>query len=728
MLEFIASPWPWAALLATAAQAQTAPAAAPPAAEPERPASAEPAGSPASAPDATLEPVVVTGSRGEVRALAAPYAIAVVGADALRAGGPRVNLSESLARVPGLTVNNRNNYAQDLQISSRGFGSRASFGVRGVRLYSDGIPATMPDGSGQVSHFDLAGAERVEVLRGPFSALYGNASGGVIALYSAPAQQQLRWGLDAGSDHMRQLRGHLQLPLENGREVQATVSRFRTEGPRPHSFARRDLVNVRWAATGGRDRLVLVGNAIDQPAQDPLGLSRAQFDADPRQTTAQAFDFNTRKLTRQQQLGATWTHRADSTVLRETTVTSWMGQREVTQWQAIPSAPQTASANHAGGVIDFTRLYGGLDARASWQFAPGVRLVTGAALEQQRDARRGYENFIGSTLGVTGALRRDEVNRARTADVYAQGEVALSPTVTAHLGLRHGRVSLASRDAYLANGDDSGRVAFTSHMPVASLQWQPRPDLNLYVSAGRGFESPTLNEAAYRTDGLSGFNTALRGQTSGQVELGAKWRDEAARTAVEFAVFRAETENEIAVRSNQGGRSSFANVGRTRRQGAEVALRWQPAPAWHTTWAWTWLDATYRDGFLACTATPCPAPTTPVPAGNRIAGTTPRGLFAELAWRPRPERELALEWRAQGRVAVNDLNSDFAAGYGVLAARAQVALSSKPGRVGTVTLLGRIDNLLDKTHVGSVIVNEGNGRFFEPGPPRSVFLGLELKL
>src|SRR3990167_3504059 len=125
--------------------------------------------------------VVITGSARAQRVLDAPFAITAIDATALRDAGPMVNLSEVMAQVPGVVVNNRNNYAQDLQISSRGFGARAAFGVRGLRLYADGTPATMPDGQGQVAHFDLAGAQRIEVLRGPFSVLYGSNSGGVIA-------------------------------------------------------------------------------------------------------------------------------------------------------------------------------------------------------------------------------------------------------------------------------------------------------------------------------------------------------------------------------------------------------------------------------------------------------------------------------------------------------------------------------------------------------------------
>ncbi len=328
-------------------------------------------------------------------------------------------------------------------------------------------------------------------------------------------------------------------------------------------------------------------------------------------------------------------------------------------------------------MIDFSRQYGGVDARALWRW-DSANLVAGVSYEQQDDDRKGFENFVGTPpnqqLGVTGALRRNEANEASTADVYAQGEVTLTQSVSATLGVRSGRVKLSSSDHFLSNGDDSGSSDFDYTNPVASLQWRARSDLNLYVSVGRGFESPTLNEVAYRPDGSSGFNEDLDAQTSKQIEVGAKWRSEAARLGADLAIFRAETEDEIAVRTNTGGRSTFANVGRTLRQGVEVSAQWRPVNTLRGLVALTWLDATYRDSFLTCTGTPCVTPTAVVPDGNKIAGTSPRSAYAELAWSATPRAEYALEWRGQGEIAVNDLNSDFAAGYGVFAVRARWTL------------------------------------------------------
>jgi len=671
----------------------------------------------------------VSGSGVERRAFETPYAVSVVDAEELRSGGLMVNLSETLSRVPGITANLRNNYAQDLQISSRGFGARSAFGVRGIRLYTDGIPASTPDGQGSISHFDLAGAARIEVLRGPFSALYGNSSGGVISLVSAaPTERAFQLGADAGSDGVRQVRFGVEGPLEGGWDLRAQGSTFETDGFRPHSSAQRTLGNVRAGWSGQSDSLVLIANTLDQPAEDPLGLTRAQFDADPYQTTPQATMFNTRKTVTQTQFGGQWRHRFENLgALSESVAALYQGKRGTTQWQAIPVATQ-APPRHPGGVIDFDREYFGLDARLVFRWE-GAQLVAGAAFDQQNEDRRGFENFTGTPpdqqLGVTGALRRKEDNRVRSTDVYAQGEVEFGPSLVGTLGARSGKLKVKTEDQFLANGDDSGSLEFEYTNPVAALQWRPEKQVNLYVSAGRGFESPTLTELAYRPDQSSGLNTALRPQKSKQVELGAKWREQSLGVALDAALFRADTDDEIGVQTNSGGRSTFQNVGSTRRQGVELAARWRIAEAWRTQLALTWLDATYRDAFLTCAAVPCTAPTLPVPAGNRIAGTVKKSGYAELAWRPFVATEIAGELRAQGSIAVNDVNSDFTQGVYLFALRASYAF---PMPVGKLDLLVRVDNVADKRYAGSVIVNETNGRFFETGAPRSYLLSANWRL
>ena len=676
--------------------------------------------------------VVVTGSARAQRALDTPFAISAVDASALRDAGPMVNLSEALVQVPGLVVGNRNNYAQDLQISSRGFGARAAFGVRGLRLYADGIPATMPDGQGQVAHFDLAGAQRIEVLRGPFSVLYGNSSGGVIALFTAPVRSGLaEVTLDVGSFGLRQVRISLASPLGEvaggALDIRGSVSKFEIDGFRPQGAAERQLGNVQLGWQGAADKLTLQLSNHDQKAQDPLGLSRAQFDADPLQTTPQALLYDTRKTIGQTQAGLRWQHQfSGAGVLRESAVTLYQGSRGVTQWQSIPFAVQ-APPTHGGGVVDFDRDYGGGEVRLTWRLG-SADVVAGLSVENQQDERRGHENFTGSgttrVLGVTGKLRRDETNRAATREGFAQMQMPLGAEASGLAvtgGLRGGQVKMRTEDHYPSNGDDSGELAFSYLNPVLGLRWALSPTVALHASVARGFESPTLGELAYAPPKLvggvavpqAGFNQNLVGQTSRQFELGGKLR--LAMLELDAVGFLANTEREIGVLSNTGGRSTFQNVGRTRRYGFELAALWRPAEGLKLQGAVSLLHAAYQDAFGSGASA--------VAAGNRIAGTQRASGWAQAAWQPGwIPGEVAVEWRAMARTAANDTNTDHAGGYALAHLRwsGRVAL----GPADALELLARIDNVFDRVHVGSVIVNDGNGRYYETGTPRSALLSV----
>ncbi len=671
------------------------------------------------------EPVVISGSLIERTVLDAPYAISVIEQQDIRAAGAMINASEALQRLPGLVANNRSNFAQDLQISSRGFGARSGFGVRGLRIVADGIPATGPDGQGQVSQFDLASAQRIEVLRGPFSALYGNSSGGVISVVSAPVTANIfRFESDFGSFGLRQNRIGVQGKGEGGWEANATASQAELDGFRPQSGAVKQQANARLAWRGAHDDITLQVGYLNQPADDPLGLSRAQFALGPRETTAQAVQFDTRKTLDQTQAGFSWWHRFDQGALRETRVSVYSGQRSVAQWLAITPATQ-ANTRHGGGVIDFDRRFEGLEARARWEWEQWG-LVAGASADRQRDDRRGYENFTGTgtaqLLGVVGRLRRDEANEARSRDVFAQAEWWFAPKWMFLAGVRSGRVDLSAQDNYLVNGNDSGQLQFRYTNPVLGLRWQAAPGLNLHWSAGRGFESPTLGELAYRADGTGGFNTALKAQTSAQVEAGLKWR--MGHADLDVALFEARTDNEIGVATNAGGRSAFQNVGRTLRRGVELGSTWRLSRQWQARLAATLLNATYEDRFLTCEGIPCTMPTAVVNAGNRIAGAPRAWSYAELRRGDPVWGDAALEWRVVGSVPVNDRNTDSSAGYGLFGAR-----WSKAWQVGggwRLESLLRVDNMLDRRYASSVIVNDANGRFFEPGAPRNAMLSLRL--
>ena len=680
--------------------------------------------SPAAAePSSRLDPVRVSITRAERLLLDVPASVDLIDGATLRDAQLRVNLSETLGRVAGLTVLDRGNYAQDLQISVRGFGSRASFGVRGIRLYVDGVPAASPDGQGQVSNFPLGAAERIEVLRGPFSALYGNSSGGVIALTSALRPQPLRITPNAAVGSFGTWRAGLNAVGGEGDFAWAfDGSRFSTDGARGHSAARRDLINLRLGfADSPVGRLRVSINALDMPdTQDPLGLTRAQMQANPDQASPVALQFNTRKTTRQATLGASTEAALGQATL---TASAWVGTRAVTQFQAIPVTTQSAP-RHPGGVIDFDRHFGGADLRAGWDIG-AMTLTAGLAAERLDEDRQGYENFIGSTLGVTGRLRRDETNTLTAVDPYLQAEWRSGAQWRWLAGLRYSTLRFESRDRYIvgSNGDDSGSQSYRGLTPTLGVVFRAQPALSWYASYGRGFETPTLSELAYRPDGSAGFNTTLRAARSDNVETGVKYAPGSALRAT-LAVFAIRTRDDLVVRTNSGGRSAFGNVGQTRRDGLELSADWRITTAWSLYGSAAVLRARFSEPFLACGPAPCTTPSVPVAAGARLPGVPARTAFIELRRRG-GWADLSAEWRAQSSLAVDDANSDTAAGYAVVNLSAARSVG-----VGTRSLRAyvRLNNAFDRRYVGSVIVNEGNRRFFEPAAGRAVLAGFDLAL
>lgn len=678
----------------------------------------------ASADPVTLAPVVVTATRTEAAPFDVPASIDVVAGSAIRDARAQVNIVESLGGVPGLLARDRENYAQDVQISVRGFGARSTFGIRGVRLYVDGIPATLPDGQGQITNVDLGSADRIEVLRGPFSALYGNSSGGVIQVFTEEGRgaPSLSTSLAGGSD------GALRFGLKaSGAEgafgYVVSGSAFRTDGYREHSAAERQIGNVKLTWHDDANRWTLVANSVALPkAQDPLGLSRAQFEANPRGVDPSATAFDTRKTVDQSQLGVVYERRIDAVDSLRALV--YDGHRNTEQFQAIPVAPQ-ASPLHPGGEIALGRDYRGTDLRWTRKTRLGdapLTLVGGIAYDTLDEHRLGYQNFVGTTLGVQGALRRDENNDVSNVDEYVQGSWQFAERWTLHAGVRHSSVRFVSTDHYVVAGnpDDSGRVRYGATLPVAGLLFSASEDLHLYATAGRGFETPTLNELAYRPNGATGLNLGLGAATSDSYEVGVKAR-RAGGGELTLAVFETHTADEIATLSNVSGRSTYQNVGATRRRGLEAAWARELQADWRIQLAYTLLDARYGNAFATCTATPCLTPTVAIPAGNLMPGVARQSAYASLAWAPELGWRGSVEARALSRVEVNDANSDAAGGFAVV--NANVGYVRQLGNV-KVSGFARVDNILDRRYAGSVIVNEGNSRFFEPAPGRGWTFGL----
>ncbi|HEO1772137.1 TonB-dependent receptor family protein [Acinetobacter baumannii] len=635
----------------------------------------------------------------------------------------QVNLTEVVKGIPSLQIRNRENYAQDLQLSMRGFGARSTFGVRGIRLYVDGIPATMPDGQGQTSNIDLSSLDHVEVLTGPFSSLYGNSSGGTILTSTKEGQGKDSIELSySGGSHDKSRAGLVLQGGAKGANEPSYInssSYFDTDGYREHSGAEKVLNNAKlsWNLDDG-SKINWVTNYVKIHADDPQGLTHDQWNANPKQQVPFLKQFNVRKDIEQTQTGVTWSKPINDK--NELYAMAYLGNRQVTQYQSIPKSTQDASINHAGGVIDFERNYYGADFRwTGKELLPNTTLSVGVALDAMDEDRKGFENFNlvngQPSYGVKGNLRRDEDNTLWNIDPYLQASWQFLPTWRLDTGVRYSNVHYKSKDNYLSNGDDSGKTDYDKVLPSVALSWQILPELMAYVSYAKGFETPTFTEMAYRPDGQSGFNFDLTASTSDTYETGLKSQNQLGDFTL--AVFQTKTKDDIVSAGNSNGRSTFRNADKTLREGVEFAWNkklWRDLIA---TASYSYLDATFDADI------PALGNIAQISSGNAIPGIAKNQAYASLAWQPSHGLYGGVDVQYMDKVYVNDTNSDAAPSYSVTSANVGYAWVMDDWKVNS---FARVDNLFDKKYAGSVIVNDGNSRYFEPADGRNWSAGLRV--
>lgn len=635
----------------------------------------------------------------------------------------QVNLTEVVKGIPSVQLRNRENYAQDLQLSMRGFGARSTFGVRGIRLYTDGIPATMPDGQGQTSNIDLGSLSHLEVLMGPFSSLYGNSSGGAILATTREGQGKDSIEMSyAGGSHNKNRAGIvLQGGAKNQNEPSYIVSSsyFDTDGYRDHSGANKVLSNAKltWNLDDG-SKINWVTNYVKIDADDPGGLTRADWEKNPKQVAKNVLDYNARKTIDQTQTGLTWSKPINDQ--NELYAMTYIGQRQVTQYQSIPDTVQKNpnTPYQAGGVIDFKRDYYGADFRWTGKdLLPNTQFSAGVAIDAMNEDRQGYQNFNDAgDKGVKGAVRRDERNTLWNVDPYLQASWSFLPTMRLDTGLRYSNVHYKSKDHYIVglNGDNSGKTTYEEVLPSVALSWQIIPEVLAYASYAKGFETPTFTEMSYPAQG--GASTLdLKPSKSDNYELGLK----SSNLLGDFnlATFYIETKDDIVAAESMGGRATFRNADKTLRKGVEFAWNKKLWKDLAVNASYAYLDATFDSKV------PAVGKVAEIPEGNAIPGIAKNQAFIGVAWQPAQGFYAGLDTQFMDKVYVNDINSDAAASYTV--ASIYTGYAWKRADWG-INGFARVDNLFDKNYAGSVIVNEGSSRFFEPADGRNWSAGIKV--
>jgi len=598
--------------------------------------------------------------------------------------------------ISGVQADSRANFAQDTRLSIRGFGSRSAFGIRGVYLQQDGIPLSTPDGQGQLSSVLLDNIERIEVLKGPMATLYGNAAGGVISLYSRTPVHSSTSVSVAGSEQHRQYR--LQADWLNAdHSLSATLKRFTTDGYRPHAAAEKQQAQLIYRTTlaDSVDLTTRLDYARDPILQDPQGLSPQDWQQNPRQTANVATLFDTAKSSLQRQISLML---SDAQHDADWQFSGWTGERSIKQRLGFTGAAATS----AGGEVLLDRQFSGVNGHYRLINAAQLSLTVGAAVVKSDDDRLGYVNNFGQRAD----LRRDQTDSADNQDVITRFSWQPATAWQIQGGWRYSKLALRIRDHYITaeNPDDSGEKTFYNDSVALGVNYLLTPWLSSYISVASGFETPTLAEVAYRNDG-SGVNLALQASTNQQWEAGFKWQSEKLNGSV--ALFQVDSKNELLVDTASGGRTSYRNAAKTQRQGAELQLNWRYNQQWQQQLSAHYILATFADAELH---------------GNSLPGVARQQLNWQLNYRPWSDTtvlSLGSQYRSKVYIDDNNSNSAPAAVSFNLGAR-----HSQHWTELTIDYWLALDNITDKAYVGSVIVNQSNGRSFEPAPGRQLSAGL----
>lgn len=668
---------------------------------------AAPASATTSAPAVAtrLAPITVSGIHYGAGKAGPPTSVYILRRAHITRGRRQANLSESLADIPGVLVRNRFDYAEGEQISIRGFGATAPFGVQGVRLVVDGIPATMPDGQGDPQIIDLPSIERIDVLEGPFSALYGNAAGGVIVATTrdGPAVPTVGWRSWIGGY------GSNQITLDGGAtsgplNYFGAFTRFHTDGWRDHSAATRNHVNakLRYRLKSGGS-VTVIGNVLNLEAQDPSGLTAAEMQTDPRQVRSAVLTYGARKNVHNTQGGLVWNVPVGAA--NEVRAAIYNGHRSVRQF--LPFSGDFGLS--AGGVVSLADYFGGGNFRfnhAGTMASVPYSVAAGMDYQRENEFRKGFAN----NSGQQGALRRNEFDVVDSFAQFAQARWLLSRRWSLSAGIRHSQVRFSSQDFYITatNPNDSGSAEYTSTNPVVGTSYAIDPQVHLYFDYGHGFQTPTFYQLAYRPSGQPGLNFALQPMRNDNFEFGMRLRQ--STLSVTAAVFHILTHDEIVVASSSNGRTSYMNAGETRRTGFALDISATLPEHLHAHFAYSYLDAHFIGGPYD---------------GGLLPGVPRNRAEAGLRWdAPASGFYTDLTMVLHGSTYADSSNSAFAAGYGLV--NWSAGFQQRRARWNLSEFL-RLDNLFDRRYVSALVIGDSFGRYYEPGPGRDYTVGISLR-
>ncbi|HEX5830942.1 MAG TPA: TonB-dependent receptor [Gemmatimonadaceae bacterium] len=667
-----------------------------------------------------LPEVTVSATLRRERLERVPWAVGVADERELRRAQPTVHLDEALPLIPGVYVANRYNFAVDSRLAIRGFGSRANFGVRGVRVVLDGIPQTLPDGQSQTTNVELGALARVEVLRGASSALYGNGSGGVVSFTSdltSPGPVSGAARVEGGSFGMSKVQARV--AGRTGRAAAAlSASRFGWDGFRSYSSAdvRQLNAGVDYGLSPATTASLRLNLADTPEALNPGALTEAEYLANPDSIATVNVLRGADKRTTQHQVSLRLRREGETGV--ELDASAFALVRDLRN--AIAAAPPAPAGPSNGTYITIDRdVYGARVSGGGRLGETGPRLIAGVEWQRMADLRENWRSTGGRPVEPTDTLLLRQLEVVTNTAPFAQLLWEPTSSVSLSAGARHDWVRFSVDDRFPSDGLNSGARTLRSWSGHAGVSWAALTEVAPYVNVSTSFETPTTTELQARPDVLGGFNDALSPQLARSVEVGVRGELFGRQLGYSASAFRVRVRDAIVQYLETNGRAYFTNAGRTHNDGVELGVTARAGPRVTLDGAYTW--ARYRFAEYRVLR----GETVDTLDGKTLPGVPEHFLRIGLRTRPAGSLTVDVDHTVSSAVWADDGNQIRVEGWGPGVTTVRAAWDGVWGGY-RVQPFGGVQNLFDRRYVSAVTVNGFGGRVREPAPGRNVFLGMEL--
>jgi len=646
-----------------------------------------------------LPSIPITASRITVESRRINQAVTTLSEEILVKGQPRTSLQDYAAYVPGVLAQNAENYAQDVRISIRGFGSRSAFGIRGVRILVDGLPETTPDGQANVDNIDPGFLQSMEVIRGVSTVLYGNAAGGVLALYTKDPTSPflINSGYLMGSNGLKKLDVWMGGKNQK-REWSIFGSNFSHTGFREWSQTKTNLLNGKYVVNLPKGKLKFLFNWASSPlANDPGALIASEVNISRKSAFSRNIQFKAGEELIQYRVGSTW----DQNLKNNIQIQAYSFYSKRTFDNRLPF--------EAGGYVAFNRQFwgGGLSLQ---QLKPNYQWLIGMEASSQVDDRQRFAN----KLGVKGNLNLDQKEFFQGGGIYGQYRYFFTPKWEGIVGARLDKIKLGVEDLFLTDGENSGDIDYLRLNPSLGFVFKPNANSSIFGDWSKHFETPALTELSANPSNAGGFNPDLKPQTSTQYSLGYRFKN-VKWIKSEFSIYQIDLKDEWIAYGLVAfpGRTFYKNAGISRRNGLEIFTHFFPEKNINAITSLTLASHTFRD----------------YPSGNQnykgnwVPGFSPFQLFSELRAQLHQSFFISGNLRWLGKQFANDNNSVAVPAYFLIGARCQYSL---PTKRGGLEILGGVNNLLNVDYYSNLRINAAANRFFEPAAGRTFYVGLRV--